>query len=116
MKIFNTLFTVTILAMSLFALSGCKQEHNSAVEKAPAASAPEQVQHAPVGARPGSYEDWCGEHQVAESQCTKCNPKLIAAFKATGDWCAEHALPESQCLLCNPGLKVQRPPKTQGAR
>ena len=61
---------------------------------------------------PGSHEDWCGEHAVPESQCTRCNPKLIPAFKATGDWCAEHALPESQCLVCNPGLKIVRPPKT----
>jgi hypothetical protein len=59
----------------------------------------------------GSYEDWCGEHQVPESQCTRCNPELIAAFKATNDWCEEHGLPESQCLACNPDLKIERPPK-----
>lgn len=68
--------------------------------------------HAPAGFVPGSHEDWCGGHGVPESQCTKCNPKLIAAFKATGDWCAEHAIPESQCLLCHPDLKIVRPPKT----
>jgi hypothetical protein len=68
--------------------------------------------HAPEGAKPGSYEDWCGEHAVPESQCTQCHPELIAAFKATGDWCAEHSLPESQCLKCNPNLKIVRGPKT----
>jgi hypothetical protein len=67
--------------------------------------------HAPAGAKPGSHEDWCGEHQVPESQCTRCNPSLTAAFKATGDWCAEHGLPESQCLKCNPNVKIVRPPK-----
>lgn len=67
--------------------------------------------HAPAGVKPGSHEDWCGEHQVPESQCTRCNPSLIAAFKATGDWCQEHKLPESQCLACNPDLNIERPPK-----
>jgi hypothetical protein len=43
--------------------------------------------------------------------CTRCNPTLAAAFKATNDWCGEHGLPESQCLACNPGLKIVRPPK-----
>jgi len=66
--------------------------------------------HAAPGVVPGSHEDWCGEHQVPESLCTRCNPSLIAAFKATGDWCAEHGLPESQCLICNPELKIVRPP------
>lgn len=67
--------------------------------------------HAPKGAMPGSFDDWCGEHQVAESLDTRCNPALIPAFKATKDWCAEHGLPESQCLKCNPGLKIIRPPQ-----
>jgi hypothetical protein len=58
---------------------------------------------------PGSHEDWCGEHGVPESQCTKCNPDLIAAFKATNDWCEEHGLPESQCTKCNPSLVIARP-------
>ena len=49
---------------------------------------------------------WCAEHNVPESACTRCNPSLVAAFKAKGDWCGEHGLPESQCLPCNPGLKA----------
>lgn len=77
---------------------------------------PASDEHAHAGAIPGSYEDWCGEHQVPESQCTRCNPSLIAAFKATSDWCAEHGLPESQCLICNPDLKIQRPPKPEGTK
>ena len=70
-------------------------------------------QHASAGVVPGSYEDWCGEHAFPESQCTRCNTELIAAFKATGDWCEEHGLPESQCLACNPDLKIERPPKPE---
>lgn len=50
--------------------------------------------------------DWCDEHGVAESACTRCNPSLIAAFKARGDWCGGHGLPESQCVACNPGIAV----------
>lgn len=75
---------------------------------------PEEPAHAPADVKPGSHEDWCGEHAVPESQCTRCNPELTPAFKATGDWCAEHGLPESQCLKCNPGLKIVRPPKAGG--
>src|SRR3990172_8049134 len=39
--------------------------------------------------------DQCPEHGVAESECTRCNPSLISAFKSKGDWCSEHGLPES---------------------
>lgn len=67
--------------------------------------------HAPADAVPGSHEDWCGEHGVPESQCTRCDPSLVPAFQAVGDWCAEHGLPESQCLACNPDRKIERPPK-----
>ena len=73
----------------------------------------ESAQHATAGVVPGSYEDWCGEHEVPESQCTRCNPELIAAFQATGDWCQEHGLPESQCLACNPELEIERPAKPE---
>jgi hypothetical protein len=89
------------LAVVCLSLPGCGE----------APKKPEAVQHADAGVAAGSYEDWCGEHQVPESQCTRCNPDLIAAFKATNDWCEEHGLPESQCLVCNPDLKIERPPK-----
>jgi len=49
--------------------------------------------------------DWCTEHAVPESQCTKCNPTLIETYKANNDWCAGHGLPESHCRLCNPEIK-----------
>ena len=77
----------------------------------PASSTPAATEgHAPASVVPGSHEDWCAEHAVAESQCTQCNPALVAAFKATDDWCGEHGLPESQCKKCNPDLKIERPP------
>ncbi len=90
----------TLVILVVFATSAC--------EKAPPPAAP-VAEHAPAGVVPGSHDDWCGEHQVPESQCTRCNASLIAAFKATDDWCATHNMPESQCLACNPDLKIERP-------
>ncbi len=45
---------------------------------------------------------WCDEHGVPESECSRCDPSLIAGFKAKGDWCDKHDLPESQCFKCDP--------------
>jgi len=67
--------------------------------------------HASKDVRPGSYEDWCSEHGVPESMCTRCDKSLIPAFKATGDWDEKHGLPKSQCKKCNPKLKIVRPAK-----
>lgn len=72
--------------------------------------------HASKGVKPGSYEDWCDEHGVPESLCTRCNPALAPAFKAMKDWCPEHGLPESQCLKCNPKMEIVRPPKGTGGK
>jgi hypothetical protein len=94
-----------MLACALCFSVGCSKEKSEA-------EAQHGASHAKAGAKPGSHEDWCGEHGVPESQCTRCHPDLIAAFKATNDWCEEHSLPESQCLKCNPELKIVRPAKT----
>jgi hypothetical protein len=103
-----------IIFATLVSLPACENKNDSppAAERptTPAAT-PETQGHAPAGATPGSHEDWCGEHQVPESQCTRCNPSLVAAFKATNDWCEGHGLPESQCFACNPDLKIERPPR-----
>lgn len=58
-----------------------------------------------TAAAPAEAVDWCAEHGVPESVCTKCNKKLIAEFKKKGDWCKEHDLPESHCTICNPDVK-----------
>lgn len=99
-------FVVVGLAVSLMGCGGKSSEQSQPASKAAA--------HAPADVVPGSHADWCGEHGVPESVCTRCDPSLVAAFKATDDWCAEHALPESQCLRCNPDLKIVRPPKSEG--
>lgn len=97
----------SMLLAAVCAVACAKSESEARPEAKQAAAA-----HAPATAKPGSHEDWCGEHAVPESQCTLCNPSLAAAFKATGDWCEEHGLPESHCRKCNPNLQITRPPKT----
>lgn len=97
-----------LLPLVLCFSAGCKST------KDPPKPAAEVNAHPGAQAKPGSHEDWCEEHQVPESLCTRCNAKLTPAFKATGDWCEEHGLPESQCLKCNPQLKIVRPPKGPG--
>lgn len=87
----------------------CSKKETS--EASPVATGSAPGAHAAAAAKPGSHEDWCAEHAVPESLCTRCNSSLVPAFKATGDWCAEHGLPESQCTICNPNLKIVRPPK-----
>ena len=103
-------FLVVLLALSIV-IAGCgkdPKQTGKAERVAPTADV-----HAASTVVPGSYEDWCGEHQVSESECTRCDPALVPAFKATNDWCDEHGLPESQCLACNPGLRIVRPPKSE---
>ncbi len=112
-SIFNIILSVIVLLAS----SACEKTSESSPATEPPTSsalsaANKESAHASPGVQPGSHDDWCGEHQVPESLCTRCNPSLIAAFKATGDWCAEHGLPESQCLICNPDLKIERPPRS----
>lgn len=106
----SNLIRLFLAAIASLALLAC--EENESPDEAPAANGvtfPASV-HGAAAAEPGSHGDWCGEHEVPESLCTRCNPSLVAAFKATGDWCEEHDLPESQCLICNPELRIVRPP------
>jgi len=97
----------TMLALAL-ALGALGASCSTNEERAAGTSAREEAARK---AQPGTYEDWCDEHAVPESQCTRCNVALIPAFKATGDWCDEHGLPESQCKACNPNLRIERPAK-----
>lgn len=106
----NRLPFLLLIPVALTFGLGCK----SAKDAPKPATTTATAAHAASSAKPGSYDDWCDEHQVPESLCTRCNPQLGSAFKATNDWCEEHGLPESQCLKCNPGLKIVRPAKTPG--
>jgi len=91
---------VLSFVLSVFVFAACSEE---------TPPSPTDTRHAPASAVPGSHADWCAEHEVPESMCTRCNPDLVPAFQATGDWCDEHGLPESQCRACNPDLVIERP-------
>ena len=98
MKRTNLIFAALLLSLSLAGFYGTSAQGANEV-------------HAPAEVTPGSHEDWCAEHNVPESQCSRCDKSLIPVFKATGDWCDKHGLPKSQDLKCNPNLKIVRPPK-----
>lgn len=99
MKVLDRSFPIAVLLTAL--LSACgggdTPKQNGQPAKVEPAKAPlvEKTQVA----------DWCKEHGVPESVCTRCNESLIAGFKAKGDWCKEHSLPESQCIPCHPELE-----------
>jgi hypothetical protein len=104
----------TFLLIALAA--GCSKDSGTRPEaertkKSTKAADHDDDKHAASGVEPGSHEDWCGEHEVPESQCTRCDPELIPAFKATNDWCEEHQLPLSQDKIHDPDLVITRPPK-----
>jgi hypothetical protein len=111
---------VLALAALGIAAAGCGKESaqtsktEASMETSPAPAAETGEGQAVANVVPGSYEDWCDEHGVAESACTRCDPSLIPAFKAVNDWDEEHGLPMSQCLKHNPNLKITRPPKPEG--
>ena len=117
----RSMIAMTALLGLLSVTAGCGANGSKSVEAETApggatetASPPQGVGHADAAVVPGSYEDWCDEHQVAETQCTRCDPSLVPAFQAANDWCADHGLPMSQCAIHNPNLKIVRPPKPEG--
>ena len=108
--------TMSALALAIgVAVAGCNPKNETAARATEPAASADTVPSASGGHAegivPGSYEDWCEEHQVQETMCTRCDPSLIPAFKAAGDWDEKHGLPKSQCLKCDPTLKIVRPPK-----
>lgn len=110
MKTFSSASRVSSLAFAaLLFVSACNKADQAKPSSEPVAQA--EGGHAPKDVVPGSHEDWCVEHDVPESQCTKCDPSLAAAFKATGDWCDEHGLPKSHDRKHYPDLKLERPAK-----
>lgn len=113
----RTFWTIATVAL-LLGVAGCGGGTRSQATPSSAADTaarpPSGEGHAAASVVPGSYEDWCVEHGVPESQCTRCNPSLIPAFQAANDWDPEHGLPMSQCTIHDPNLKIVRPPKPEG--
>lgn len=86
----------SLVALQMLAMPGCigcKGEGSSA--SAPASTA--------ANAATAATPEKC-EHGVQKDICTRCNPALAVAFKAKNDWCNEHERAESQCVLCHPDL------------
>ncbi len=122
--------TLIIILLALGLFSACGSPDDSPGEAVDAHAGhdhgPGEGQGSPVA---DTNDQWCAEHEIAESECPFCNPglidsmgwcaghnlpealcyqcnnNLVAAFKAVGDWCGGHDRPESQCYLCNPHLE-----------
>ena len=45
------------------------------------------------------------EHGFEKGKCFRCDGSLEAEFKKTGDWCGGHDIPESQCFKCQKELQ-----------
>lgn len=101
-----------LLAVSV-TLSGCGRgsQTREGVEADVSPGVEEGQAQSAIDAASGDAPDWCFEHRVPESQCTQCNPALVAGFKETGDWCGGHGIPESHCRLCNPGIVFAQEPR-----
>ena len=98
------------LLAAAFLVAGCAQQaekESQTKDSAPPAKAKEsgaKDKESQVSEKKG-HGEWCDEHGVWESICTRCNGKLTAKFKKKGDWCEEHERPKSQCFKCNPKLQ-----------
>lgn len=99
------------LMLALFTAGACNRHpaENTAQQSVSA-----QTYKGGPAAHPG---DWCTEHGVPDSECTRCNAALIPQFQARHDWCDEHGMPDSQCPLCHPELARQGvvPPRPHAA-
>jgi len=93
---------LTAITAGAAAAVGCGQaDLSNSVEK--------KADKRPQGDSKHNYagRDWCREHGVPESECTRCHPQLVAKFKEKGDWCKKHDRPDSQCFLCHPEKEAE---------
>lgn len=110
--------TAQLLVLPALALTllGCPDNSSQPAAPAPAKTSPTPA--APL-VKKQEAADWCGEHGVPESICSRCNESLVAGFKAKGDWCKEHNVAESQCFSCNPKLEqefLKKKPANSGSK
>ncbi len=90
-------------ALALSVGTGCDSKSDTTPAKSPPAV---EKPMAPLVPKK-EVADWCKEHGVPESVCTRCNSELVADFKKKGDWCSKHDLPDSQCIKCHPELEAK---------
>ena len=58
---------ITIMSFTFVACEKTSETPDQAQPSSTSSAPATNSGHAPQGARPGSHEDWCGEHQVPES-------------------------------------------------
>lgn len=108
--------SLAALLMAACMLLGCPPPTSPATPPtAPVAPVASAAKPAPLVPK-HEVADWCGDHGVPESVCTRCNAELVAGFKKKGDWCEKHGLPDSQCLTCHPELKAKFEAMAPGAK
>lgn len=91
-RVFHSAPTLVVLALLAgLAYAGHRQGWKLPSAAALAGKQPESTTQA----------DWCAEHNVPESICVECNPKLLPPARDFG-WCKQHGIPE--CVLCHPEL------------
>ena len=62
-----------------------------------------------IGSEKTEVADWCEEHNVPESICVECNPKLLEPMADFG-WCQVHGV--MQCPLEHPEVAQLKAPAT----
>jgi hypothetical protein len=100
----RSVFAFAMMAVIVAAI-GCEKPAETAAPNAKNTTTAEPAKTAAPIIPVNQIVDWCPEHGVPESVCTRCNESLIAGFKAKGDWDDQHNLPKSQCFVCDPSLK-----------
>lgn len=102
----NGLWILALVVVALsFTACGKEDADSGKNDGGSAAGAPEKPK-TPLITKNAAL-DWCKEHGVPESICTRCNASLVEGFKEKGDWCANHDVPESQCFVCHPELEAK---------
>ena len=99
-------FGLIIVPLLSLALLGCPDNSQAPAPETPSPAATPAEPMAPLVPKK-EVADWCPEHGVPESICTRCNDSLTAGFKEKGDWCEQHGLPDSQCFICHPELEAE---------
>jgi hypothetical protein len=99
--------TFLILILFSFTSTGCSGESETSVEPVSPASVSQAKKPIVPLIQRAEIIDWCKEHGVPESICSRCDISLVTRFKAENDWCVAHDLPESQCFECSPELEAK---------